>query len=354
MHAPRRRAAHQFSRSQGTPMSDPPARRRPARAHALLLVALLGGLAFAAQDDDWPIEAPAPEVKLEPERLEGLEGFSCAECHGTLTREWAASAHGVAWLDEVYQETIAERSRPELCHSCHIPEPLLAAGALGRPKARADDLRMGVSCATCHAGPDGVQLGARGVETTAHATASSAALRDANELCAACHSTNVGPVIGVAKDFVQSKQAERGRSCVGCHMATRPAAEDEPDTGERPVRSHALQTPRDPAFLRLAFAPRHVVEDGKSRVVIANRAGHRVPGLTGREITFEARLLAADGTLLGEARLEIDTRRYLPVDGERALEFERAGARVELVGLHEDPRHIGAIRFLEETLAPER
>ena len=37
-------------------------------------------------------------------------------------------------------------------------------------------------------------------------------------MCSVCHSTNIGPVVGIAKDFETSKQAERGRSCIGCHM----------------------------------------------------------------------------------------------------------------------------------------
>ena len=76
-----------------------------------------------------------------------------------------------------------------------------------------------------------------------------------SELCAVCHKTNIGPVVGIAKDYFASKQAERGRTCVGCHMAkVERAWADGEGVPVRVGRSHAIQTPRDPSFLRQAFA----------------------------------------------------------------------------------------------------
>ena len=72
----------------------------------------------------------------------------------------------------------------------------------------------------------------------------------------------VGPVIGIAKSFVETDQQGLGLSCVGCHMPAvrRPWANADPaspdESGEFPVRSgksHRLATPRDPEFLRRAF-----------------------------------------------------------------------------------------------------
>jgi hypothetical protein len=83
-----------------------------------------------------------------------------------------------------------------------------------------------------------------------------------SQLCVACHATTVSPVIGIAKDFVETRQFEKGRSCVGCHMqalerefVSDPASHAK--TGDapyvkRPGRSHELQSPRDPAFLARA------------------------------------------------------------------------------------------------------
>jgi hypothetical protein len=241
---------------------------------------------------------------------------------------------------------------------------LLLAGAPGRPAARADARELGINCEACHLGPGGAMLGPRGGSTPAHPTQASEHLSGAgaSALCIACHSINIGPVVGVAKDFVGSKQAERGRSCVGCHMASveRPAAGEsaggaggtsESRAAERPGRSHLLQTPRDPAFLRRAFEASLELGGKGAKIVLKNRAGHRVPGLIGREITFEAQALAQDGSVLARGSLKIDAQSYLPVDGQVELALENAGTEVHLVGRHLDPRSEDEpLTFLDERL----
>jgi hypothetical protein len=130
---------------------------------------------------------------------------------------------------------------------------------------------------------------------------------------------------------------------------------DGASTGEvqvRPGRSHALQTPRDPAFLRRAFEPSLSVEGAKSVVLIANRAGHRVPGLIGRSIEFKAELLDAGGKTVGQGALTIDTRSYLPVEDRVRIEIEGVGAAVRLIGLHHDPRLEKPVQFMDERLEP--
>jgi len=79
-----------------------------------------------------------------------------------------------------------------------------------------------------------------------------------SRMCAVCHATNIGPVVGIAKDFLGAKLEEQGSSCIGCHMAPmdrKPSKGAEESAPVRPGRSHAIQTPRDPAFLALAFEP---------------------------------------------------------------------------------------------------
>lgn len=296
----------------------------------------------------WTLARPAPAVALRPAVLERAAELACAACHAPEVEEWSRSAHALAWVDEVYQEELEGRTRPETCHGCHIPEPLFAQGLEERPSPRAADQHFGVSCETCHLGPAGEMLGTRGEATDAHASARSESLvgAGANALCAACHRTNIGPVVGIAKDFEVSKQAERGRTCVGCHMAS---VEREDGTESR---SHALQTPRDPTFLARAFALRLEVAGGKCAVVVENRAGHRVPGLIGREIVFAAEALDAGGKVVAKGRLELDTRSFLPVDGSTRLELPAAGVGVRVTGEHHDPRSDEAVRFIEELLEP--
>ena len=308
-----------------------------------------GGAAADARFAD--LQPPQPAIALRPERVTARVGgeLDCAECHARVVDEWARSAHGVAWLDEVYHEELDGRRKPESCWSCHAPQPLHGADGLAkRPQTRDGDRTHGVDCAACHLAPDGAWLGARGTETEAHATRASETLAaGSNALCATCHRTNIGPVVGVARDFEQAGMAERELSCVGCHFAL-----VEAENGGGQVRSHALQTPRDPRFLALAFEPSLERRGGALVVRIENRAGHRVPGLIGREITFEARAVDAGGETVATAELALDARRFLPVDGERELVLEADAAAVHLTAQHLDPRALAAVPFLDVRLEP--
>jgi len=297
---------------------------------------------------------PAPAVPLRPERVPDLDAYACTKCHAEVTAEWAASAHGLAWLDETYQAALREKKRPELCYGCHAPEPVLAGMLTAKPGTRDADRARGVQCESCHEGPTGAMLGLHGTPTDAHASEASPTLAapGSNELCSSCHSTNIGPVIGIAKDFASANLAEQGLSCVGCHMAPleRSWAEGAPP---RAGRSHALQTPRDPAFLRLAFGLTLVRDGDVSVLRIENQAGHRVPGLVGRKLSFQAELLDASGAEVGRGSLALDERAYLPVGGRQEIRFTRAGASVRVRGLHEEPRASAPVSFLDEVLSAQ-
>lgn len=297
------------------------------------------------------LRPPAPAIPVRPEKLAGLEGHACASCHAAVAEEWARTTHALAWVDEAYQAELGTKKRPELCHGCHVPEPLFAGAWSARPGARETLREHGVSCESCHQDETGAMLGPRGTPVDAHPSKASEHLRapGSNQLCAACHSTNIGPVIGIAKDALPYL-AERGLACVGCHLAP----VEQSFAAGAPVRvgrSHELQTPRDPAFLRLAFDLRLARSDSGTVLTVENRAGHRVPGLIWREITFRAELLDAAGTRLEQQEIRIDERAYLPIEGRRELRFTKAGASVRVLGRHKDPRAREPVTFLDETLA---
>ncbi|HVS17209.1 MAG TPA: hypothetical protein VMT18_01325, partial [Planctomycetota bacterium] len=216
----------------------------------------------------------------------------------------------------------------------------------------------GVTCVACHQGPDGEILGPHGTPTDAHASRRAETFVGAgtNALCATCHGTFVGPVIGLARDFADSARAAAGGSCVECHMAeversfALTPAEDGGEPTASPVRkgrSHALQTPRDPAFLRRAFGLTAALEGGRAVLRVENRAGHRVPGLIGRELTLTATLFDDAGVELESRALEIDAAVPLETDETRTLEFSAGGARVRVRGTHGDPRLLQPVGFLE-------
>jgi hypothetical protein len=333
-----------------------------APALALFLVCAAPGF------DDLRPPQPADERGKE---LEGWQDLACARCHADVAREWSTTLHAHGWVDPEFQQQLADTRRPESCHGCHAPQPLhVATGADGSlqqkppardlaPKtgdARGADAHFGISCESCHRGQDDVILGPWGAEHEAHRSAKHASFlpESRSELCVACHATNVGPVIGIAKDFVETEQHQKGRSCVACHMAPveRPAAA-EPGKDPRPARpgrSHLLQTPRDPSFLARALELRAERRGSTVVLVVANACGHRVPGLIGRKLRLDAELVGADGAVTARGTLTLETKRSLPVDGVLEIQLPGAGAQVRVLGTHEAPALPREVHFLEATV----
>ena len=306
----------------------------------------------------WDLTRPAPLAGALTERLEDLEGLACAECHADVVAEWSESLHALAWVDELFQDDIDRMRKPQSCYGCHVPEPLIGAGVPRKPAARAGDFHLGVDCATCHLGPDGETVhGPWGLENDAHPSVRDERFADAaaGELCIACHATNIGPVIGIAKDFESSGGAARGRMCVACHMAPVERELSTPGPDGKPLRragrSHALQTPRDPSFLRRAFGITARAQSARTLLRFENLAGHRVPGLIGRRFRFRVEVLEDGGRTLASARLELDHRSPLPVDGAREVAIDAIGPTVRVTGQHFDPRLEDPVVFLELDLA---
>lgn len=314
------------------------------------------GWSQAAQFVPWKLSKPKPAPDGRPLELERWKELSCAECHVEQTAEWARTTHATAWVDPRYQESLAEKKKPESCHNCHIPEPLSGVKAQAQPKSRDPKhahAHFGVDCNTCHLGTEGEILGPFGAPNDAHKSVASESFRPANQsgLCIGCHATNIGPVIGIAKDFVLTEQDKRGKSCVSCHMAPveRKLAKDS--TTLRAGRSHELQTPRDPEFLARAFEYTAQRTAQGVRVEWENVCGHRVPGLIGRVLDFDVELLDASGQSLAKTRLTIDSRNFAPVDERLSVELAGRGSKLRLVGWHDAPGFEQPQRFLEREIA---
>lgn len=333
-----------------------------------------GGDAQSRFDD---LKAPAPKAFFRPKELEKSSSIACAACHAQIVDEWKSTGHAIAWVDEEYREQLKEKRKPESCYGCHIPKPLMQAELTQKPPARDNDRDVGVSCESCHMAADGAMLGPRGTPTSAHATRKSDAFvgQGSTALCVSCHKVNIGPVVGVAKDFEQAHLGDSGKSCVGCHCASveqafanapsdgngtggaareasssAPNAKDGANPPARKGRSHALQTPRDPAFLARAFEASVSANGGKTTVNIKNTAGHRVPGLIGRKIELKAEALDAQGKPVAHGKLAIDAENYLGLGETAAIELGASAASVHLIGVEQDPRADAPITFLDVSL----
>jgi RNase P subunit RPR2 len=310
----------------------------------------------------WDLARPAPAIALKPALLDKSEENKCAACHADVVREWASTAHAIAWVDEEYQVALKDKTRPETCYGCHRPKPLLQGDLAAKPTSRDEDPHSGVTCESCHLGAGGTMLGPRGTPTSAHPSqAADVFVKDqSNALCIACHRFTVGPVIGIAKDFVKAKMSARGRSCIGCHsqdvetrfanVASGGSEVSRPDVPVRKGKSHAIQTPRDPSFLSRAFELSSSSSGSKTVVTIKNLTGHRVPGLIGRSIEFDAEALDAAGKVVGTGKLVLDASAYLPVDDVLELAIDAPAARVHVVGRHDDPRATAPVVFLDKRL----
>lgn len=312
---------------------------RVASAALLFLAALL-----SAPERTDELAEPAPTWRGEPEVVPGWERLACVECHADVVDEWKSTLHALAWVDETYQDDLADKRRPQSCWGCHAPRPL-APDWPRKPKPRADERELGVTCETCHRGPDGTLLGPWGLPTDAHASVRSERFVGDGTiaLCTSCHATTIGPVVGIAKDFEGGGE----RTCVGCHM--RPKERVLADGSRRPGRSHALQTPRDPAFLARAFELELGTDPPTLR--ITNLAGHRIPGLVGRRIEFTIEPLAG-GRPTGRIRHVVDDDAWLAAGASVAIPLALDGGETAVLvrGEHDDPRLARTVEFLVREL----
>lgn len=372
------RAQAAFDAAQAKLREKPPVSRAPSAPE----------LEVPADEVQPLFRTPRPADDGRPHALSRVTELACNACHADIVAEWSRSLHALAWVDERYQEAMQKKRKPESCQGCHIPEPIFA-GAIGRryaPRADVatprpadgdaalawDPRHFGVSCVSCHLAPDGAMLGPRASSpedeiSPGHASRQDDAFLRGGEfqdvLCLNCHRTNVGPVIGIAKDYELTDQAAKGLSCIGCHYAPveRPMARGTADDGtewEGPVRegrSHALQTPRDPYYMSLAFGYEARATSRGAELVIKNQAAHRVPGLRTRSVTFEVVALDSRGAELARAEHRVASDDYLAVDDQVRvpLTFDGPARELRIRGVHDWEGMDEPLEFVDKALPLE-
>jgi hypothetical protein len=259
-----------------------------------VLLALLPCVAWLAPHAARPAHKPAGASACSaPHNPDSAA--TCGKCHTEIYAEWKDHDHALAWTDPIYQESLKDKKRPELCYPCHIPTSVL--DKLGSKPATRDDLREeGVTCVACHK-KEQAMAGPFGAKTDAHPSVQDPAFTEqgSNTLCMSCHSTKIGPVLPLGKDFEEAKLADKGKSCVGCHMAeverhmAVSMVTGQPTGEVRKGRKHEVFGPGDGDFAGKAFKL-SARTDGKDVVLsIENEAGHRVPGLLIRKFVVVVR-----------------------------------------------------------------
>lgn len=268
---------------------------------------------------------------------------TCAMCHKAFYDEWKDRAHNRAWLSPVYQAAIKEKSKPELCHACHIPDRVL--DRLGkRPEVRKASHDEGITCVSCHKGSDDAIHGPFGSKTDAHPVTKDPAFSGEASvaMCNGCHSTKIGPVLPLGRDFEEAGFVKEGKTCNQCHMpaierhlATSPVT-GKPVGEKRKTRNHRILGPNDPEFCAKAFEFEAKATEKEIVVTITNTASHRVPGLTLRKFPVALVVKDRDGKEHGKEVVEFSSENELRAREVREVKFPRAAGadRVEVVVDH--------------------
>jgi hypothetical protein len=212
-----------------------------------------------------PIDTGAPAQQLAAQ--------ACAGCHAAEHAEWAASRHGRAWSNAIFQREYQQQTLAWCVH-CHAPlREQLAQVHTGSGGALAAD---GVGCAACH-----LREG-RMVSRTRHAGSPHDTDARADfggpTFCAGCHQFNfpiiatdegVGHVVAYSRYPMQDTVAQHAAGaraalpCRTCH--TSPAG-------------HAYPGGHAPAMLARALTLDVCRARGELRLRITNSgAGHNVP-----------------------------------------------------------------------------
>jgi hypothetical protein len=292
-----------------------------------------------------------------PTGLPDLSARTCGACHVEIYREWQASTHRHAWLDDAQFQAELDKNRhgapyrtPEgersgdtswICVRCHTPlsdqQPQLVRGLaeqrvdrpryVDNPRYDADLQEEAITCAVCHVRDDGVIVGPYGDTNAPHPVARSERLRDGG-VCLDCHQAEVRYddagllcAFGTGREWRASSYASEGRACPSCHMpeVERPLASGHPArrTGRHWFGGSLI--PKRPD-LEAQVAPLRAVygsgveltlrrADAGLEIVLRNtRAGHRVPtGDPERYLLVHAEALDAAGRPVAHAELRVGT-----------------------------------------------
>lgn len=206
--------------------------------------------------------APAGAVRWESAQ-------QCKQCHADVFAEWSGSHHAIAYTNPEVRK-LSEDFRKEECMDCHLPRPLAFTGFGSRTLPRRTHFDEGISCISCHLGPDGGLVGRNDrPEVPCKPQRDEQFL--AVDACMACHNQH-----GTTDQWRASTYAAEGVTCAACHM---PEVERKRgDKSTRMGRKHVYEGCHDLAMLKKAgrFAVRRVGDEVELALTNVG-AGHNFP-----------------------------------------------------------------------------
>jgi nitrate/TMAO reductase-like tetraheme cytochrome c subunit len=248
---------------------------------AALLAAFGGGIAFLSFDQNGHLEA-ATHTRWE-------SSTQCKSCHEDVYAEWQGSHHQIAFTNPEVRK-LSDDFKKEECMDCHLPRPLAITGFGSPPLPRRTYFDEGVSCISCHLGPDGGIVGRNDrPEVPCKPKRSMEFL--AVDACASCHNQHF-----TTDQWRESIYAKLGTDCSSCHMPEIQRTREDGST--RMGRKHVFHGCHDEATLKSA-GKFTVTTDGAELVLQLENvgAGHNFPTEERhRAVDMMYRFVAADGT----------------------------------------------------------
>jgi hypothetical protein len=249
-------------------------------SRALFLVVLLAacarGESRSAGDvkggSVWSTRAPGGLVALDigTHDPELLDSTTCRPCHTAAYDEWAASRHGEAWTNGIFQREYREKPQ-KWCVNCHAPTEAQVAEVAAGEGALA---RQGVGCAACHVRGGRLVSRQRGAGSP-HATVVDASF-GSPAFCADCHQfgfpalggdgeplrITAHPMQHTVAQFAASRYAKT-HECLDCHASP---------------GGHAFRGGHAKEMLERALAASICRSGERVQVSLENRgAGHNFP-----------------------------------------------------------------------------
>ncbi|MCA8949276.1 MAG: hypothetical protein KDE27_07225 [Planctomycetes bacterium] len=193
----------------------------------------------------------------------------CKSCHEDVYAEWTGSHHQIAFTNPEVRK-LSDDFRKEECMDCHLPRPLVITGFGSRTLPRRTHFDEGISCISCHLGPDGGLL-ARNDRPEVPCAPKRSTDFLAVKSCESCHNQH-----WTTDQWRASPYAAQGTDCASCHMPE--VTRVRKDGSKRMGRGHVFHGSHDVATLKKAGKFEVARAGSEVALTLTNTgAGHNYP-----------------------------------------------------------------------------